>query len=163
MKEKLATQRAKQTTQYSCHGSRGVTKKKNRRVSSSSCHRRPLIHLRVLLMNHAPKNTEYKHKRQIRLYIIAQSALLLLKESFCNISSQRRTTTTTMQAGNVETPRTKLSTNESHESSIKQIRSPHPRPGLSSRPSHAASPSPCPSSLGSRRPRHPHRARHTRP
>ena len=58
-------------------------------------------------MNHASKNTKYKHKRQIRLDIIAQSALLLLKESFCNISSQRRTTTTIMQAGNVETPRTK--------------------------------------------------------
>lgn len=163
MKEKLATQRAKQTTQYSCHGSRGVTKKKIRRVSSSSCHRRPLIHLRVLLMNHAPKNTEYKHKRQIRLDIIAQLALLLPKESFCNISSQRRTTTTIMQAGTSKRHEQKPSADDFREFSIKQIRSPHPHPEPSSRPSHAALPSPCPSSLGSRRPRRPHRAHHTRP
>lgn len=90
-------------------------------------------------MNHAPKNAEYNHKRRVRLDIIAQSALLLLKESLGGSSSQRRTTTTIMQASNVETPRTKdPSMDDSHEFSIKQIRSPHPHPEPSSRPSHAA-------------------------
>lgn len=67
-------------------------------------------------MNHAPKNAEYKHKRHIRLDIIAQPTLLLLKESLCCSSNQRRTATTIMQASNVETPRIKdPDTDDSHE------------------------------------------------
>lgn len=66
-------------------------------------------------MNHAPKNAEYKHKRHMRLDIISQSTMLLLKERLC-CSIQRRATTTIMQANNVEAPRTKHpSTDDSHE------------------------------------------------